>query len=359
MSIDDKLKAKTEETLDMIKNLYINKIVLTTLGNSISTGFSQNDDNKPLLDRNEYLKELADKKGIKLEIHKFSRSENNSDEKTFDLIIDNVKESDIDSLNTRDYFNHLRKEDRIIVRDPIIKMYPQTSDTKIQDILFNNDDSANIVIYNGGTGAVLDNLTRKGNVSCSNSIKKDISYIESTLGLIQNNNRNNNSNTQVYMCGAPRIYNTRISDLLINNKIKPVLKRYSNTTYVNNFKKKSFYIVGDDIVFDTHYNNDEYKYLNYLILDSTLNNYEIKEHLIELDRELIKLNKEAEMQIYNKNTSRIVEDIIIDHSHKIKDLDKRKQFLSVCRSYLLERYPYDFAFLDYFSIENCKKYIKR
>ena len=97
--------------------------------------------------------------------------------------------------------------------------------------VLNNDDSANIVIYNGGTGAVLDNLTRNGNVSCSNSIKKDISYIESTLGLIQNNNRNNNSNTQVYMCGAPRIYNTRISDLLINNKIKPVLKRYSNTTY--------------------------------------------------------------------------------------------------------------------------------
>lgn len=358
---NEKLKIKTYETIEKLKELDVEKLVLTTLGNSISTGFSFNDDNIPLLERNKYLQEAASNNEIEIELHKFSRSENNSDEKIFNYIINNLSEKEIDELNIRDYNNHFRHNDNVTMTNPITILYPRTSNEKIQNTLFNNKEktTANIVIYNGGTGAFLDNITRKGKHYFNNGINKDISYIEATLGLIQNSNRNKESNTQVYLCGAPRIVNTSLTNVMINSKLKIVVNRYSNVTYVDNFKRKPFYNINGKLTPDPHYNNEEYLYLNYLILDKIKDNYEIKKILIELDRELQKLNTEKEMGTYSKKTRCIVEDIIDYHSIKIKTIENRKKFLSECKKYLLERYPYDFAFLDYYSIKNCKKYIKR
>ena len=129
--------------------------------------------------------------------------------------------------------------------DEINKFFEGGSDKKIQDILFDRDkNNANIVILNLGTGSFLDVVTRHGSLSIPNifhSVDRDVYGISSILELIQNNNRKNGSNTQIYLCGAPRIMNTAITDIFMDPKIKKVGKEYANVTYVPSFPRQAFY----------------------------------------------------------------------------------------------------------------------
>lgn len=73
----------------------------------------------------------------------------------------------------------------------------------------------------------MDILTRHGSLTIPNifgSLKRDIMGISEILELIQNSNRENNSQTQVYLCGAPRIMNTVITDLAMNPELEKYLK---------------------------------------------------------------------------------------------------------------------------------------
>lgn len=344
-----------EDDIELVKMLSKNdktKIVLTALGNSISTGFSFCDENKPLLDRNELLDVICEEYGIDLYKYKFARSENNSDQNTLNYILNNDTEHDINELNRRDYEKYLLNGNSLLTKEQIEKYYgdKEDSDVHIQDILFNTeDDAANIVVYNGCTGSFLDNITRGGKHKYDNGIKKDLSHVEAILSLIQNSNRENESNTQVYLCGAPRVLNTGIQDYYMNRPLKTISKRYANTTYVDNFKRHFVYKGNAKV--DLHYDKNEYLKLTHLILKRIIENYIIKDSLIGIDRDLYHLNKEIEMSNEERNTKDAILSIISDYSFYLED-DKDTEFLKTVRDYLLERYCYDFFCLDKSAIKN-------
>ena len=354
---DEQLRSKTDEFFRILYNLNKGELSLTSLGNSISCGFSFSDINLPLLDRNPYFSEMSKKYGIDLSKHKFARSENNSDEHIFDWIINNVSEGYIDLLNRRDYENYSLKNNSLIEPSEINIIYDVKSKDKIQDVLSkSNKGLANIVIYNGLTGSFLDNVTRGGKHVLTGGIKKDLSYVESILGYIQNNNRENNSNTQVYMCGVPRIMNTSLSNIFMNKRLVNVLKRYANVTYVKNFSRKPFYKVGNIYLPDPHYNSDEYRKLLYMAMDSMIENFKLRDKLIKTDRDLYRLNRSVELSLSSKKNRTDTLEIIDDYANLCGD--KKIEFLKLCRNYLLERYPYDFYFLDKEAIKDEVKLLK-
>ena len=358
MTISDKdLCKKTDDLFQTLTDLKLQGLLLTTLGNSISTGFSFNDINGPLLDRDKFLEISAKIWGIDLEKHKFSRSENNSDQHVFDWIINNISEDELDRMNKRDYLRYLKHGNELLKESQIKTMYDESSKSKIQDVLFNQDDSkANIVIYNGATGSFLDNWTRKGIHLLTGRIKKDISYIDAILGIIQNNNRKTNSKTQVYLCGAPKIVVPGVTNTFINRKLKQVQNRYANTSYVPNFNRKPFYNVNGLPIPDPHYSKKEYIKLIYLILDSIIKNYRMRDYLIEIDRNLYNRSKEIEMSMEDINTKEEVLDTIRHYADLLSE--DKEEFLKMCRKYLLERYCYDFCCLDHKAIKDEVKELK-
>lgn len=338
------------ELLELLKDNGIKELVITALGNSISTGFSFCDENKPLLDRNVLLETMCEEYGIDLHKYYFARSENNSDQNIFNWIINNYTEKEMNRMNRRDYRKESNKD--LLTEEKIEEYYGEdkASDVHIQDILFNTvDDTSNIVIYNGLTGSFLDNVTRGGKHKLTNGIHKDMSYVESILGLIQNFNRENGSNTEVYLCGVPRVLNTGIQESFMNKKLKTVSNRYANTSYVDNISRHVLY-KGDTKV-DLHYDKLEYLRLTHLILKKVLDNYLIKDSLIKLDRDMYKYNKKLEMldkQATYDLTMAIIADSHINYPGT-NDLD----YLKEVRRYLLERYCYDFFAMDKQAIKDC------
>lgn len=356
-SIEKQLFRKTDELFKKLEELGLENVLLTTLGNSISTGLSYNDVNAPLLDRNEFFDIVSTLYGINLEKHKFSRSENNSDEQTFQYIINNVSENEIDALNNRDYTKYLNEGRKLLSREEITELYPGTNKTKIQDVLFKEEKkTGNIVIYNGGTGSLLENWIWGGKHHFTGGIKKDVSYIETIMGLIQNNNRKTEAHTQVYLCGAPRIFNTDLTDIFINGKLKAVASRYANTSYVQNFFRQALYKCDGRLMVDAHYSKDEYLTLLYLILDSIICNYQFVDYLIQIDRKLYNLNRELEMSMQKRNTSVEVLNIINYYANLTGE--HKQEFLTMCKKYLLERYPHDYNLLDRNAIKNQVKILK-
>jgi len=189
---------------------------MTSLGNSIALGFSGTSLNCPLLLRNKNLVIEMNRGGIEIDLYHLARGESNSDEKVFQWIIENKKISEFNKENQRDYTNWNLKDKAIIghldflTQEEQDKYFPrQLEDDKgTADIIYlNKPHTANVVIANLGTGSLLDNWTRKGKHVLTTGIKKDRSYVESILGLIQLHNRDKFGDTQVYLCGAPlRIY---------------------------------------------------------------------------------------------------------------------------------------------------------
>ena len=335
------------ELLKMLQDYDKTKLILTALGNSISTGFSFCDENKPLLDRNELLDVMSEDFGIDLYKYKFARSENNSDQNTLNYILNNYTEEEMNEMNRRDYEKYSLSGNELLTKEKIDEYYgkDKASDVHIQDILFNTeDDAANIVVYNGCTGSFLDNVTRGGKHIYKNGVKKDLAHIEAILSMIQNSNRENDSNTQVYLCGVPRLLNTGIQDHYMNKPIKEVTKRYAHTSYVDNFGRNIVYKGNAKV--DLHYDKNEYLKLTHLILKSIIRNYIIKDSLISIDRDLYKLNKEIEMSNRERKTKDDILSIISEYALYFADEDNDLEFLTTVRDYLLERYCYDFFCLD-------------
>ncbi len=344
------------DDLDLVKMLKDNektKLILTALGNSISTGFSFCDENKPFLDRNELLEAICEEYDIDLYKYKFARSENNSDQNTLNYILNNYTEKEMNEMNRRDYEKYILGGNELLSKEKIEEYYGEdkASDVQIQDILFNTeDDAANIVVYNGLTGSFLDNVTRGGMHKLTNGIKKDLSHVEAILSLIHNSNRENESNTQVYLCGAPRVLNTSVQDIFMNKYLRRIIERYPHTTYVDNVKRHFIYKGKSKV--DLHYDKNEYLKLTHVLLKSITKNYIIKDSLMGIDRDLYKLNKEIEMSNKERDTKDDILNIISEYASSFIDQGNGLEFLYTVRKYLLERYCYDFFCLDKKAIKN-------
>lgn len=354
MNYDEKiLRRNSGELAKKIRDLNYKKLQLISLGNSIGTGFSLSDINLPLLERDKILDEEMKKEEITLEKYRFARSENNSDEHIFNWILNNISQSEVDKWNYRDYLNHISNGNELIKKDMIKDIYNGKNNIQIKDLLFNQEDNvSDIVIYNGATGSFLDNITRKGKHKLTYGITKDLDYIDAILGMIQNSNRKTNSTTQVYICGAPKITNIPVSDFFINRKLKSIVYRYSNVSYVPNFHKKMIYNKDGKIVIDMHYDKEEYLLLISNIFKTINDNVVINNSIIKIDKKLSELNENVEINLSKENTTGYVLDLINKEATNQKD---KILFLNEIRNYLLERYPYDFSSLDYETIKNLSK----
>lgn len=335
----------------------VNELVLTSVGNSIASGYSYMSLTKPLLYRDEAIESVMVKKGITLKRYHFARYANNNDEHVYGWLSRNITEKEMYRLNRVDTLHQ-----RVIgLTDELIeKYYPinPTENIGLRDIILRKSPNlANIVIYNGATGSFLDNVTRNGKHKLTTGIKRDCGSIESILKAIQISNRFDGSNTQVYLCGAPRILNTPITDIFINSRLEKLASNYANVTYIPPIPRKVLYQHPEyGISPDTHYNEEEYLMLLTKIIESINQHYLANKAMIHIDRELFHTSCKIE------DGEQLDKDYIIEAelNEWITTLNNQgvniNQFLSTLKRYLLERQPYDFYYLGN---ETIKKHINQ
>lgn len=350
--------SKMDDTLsETLEKNHINELVLTSIGNSIASGYSWMCSTKPLLHRDEAIESIMAEKGIAIKRYHFARYANNNDEHVYSWFVQNIREEEMYHLNRLDITRN-----RVIglTTDLIEKYYPKNTSENLglrEIILKNSSNLANIVIYNGATGSFLDNVTRNGKHKLTMGIKRDCTSIESTLKAIQISNRFDKSNTQVYLCGAPRILNTPVTDIFINSRLEKIASNYANVTYISPIPRKILYQHPEyGISPDTHYNEEEYLTLLYKIMESISENYFLKKAMINIDREFFYTSKRIEAGEKLDKDSIIEEEL----NKWTTTLDSQGRdinlFLLSMKKYLLERQPYDFYYLGN---ETIKKQINK
>ena len=343
----ERLNKTNEELVKFMRDYPKDRLSLTAIGNSISDGFSMSEPGKLLLDRNAGLIEFGKNNGLEVETYQLSRSENNNALAVSNWIIQNCCEKDTYKWNVEDYKRAIKSGNPLLTEEEINKFFEGGSDKKIQDIIFDtNKQNANIIILNLGTGSFLDVVTRHGSLSIPNvfhSVDRDIYGISSILELIQNNNRKNGSNTQIYLCGAPRIMNTAITDIFMNPKIKKVGKEYANVTYVPSFPRQAFYKTpSGSIIPDPHYNQAEYYHFLAEIENKIIDNYLIRDLMIDLDRILYQLSNDNDVNgtNYSKNDIKdVIDEIAKKYESKTGDYN---YFIDFIKTYIKVRYPFDY-----------------
>ena len=81
--------------IELMNRLGIKKVNLTSIGNSIATGFSFNDSLIPLLKRNS---DLVDRADFDLKLRAYARAEDNCDSNIFEWLEGNFTQSQINEL---------------------------------------------------------------------------------------------------------------------------------------------------------------------------------------------------------------------------------------------------------------------
>lgn len=356
----------------LFKENGIKTVRLLSFGNSIASGYSFVRTTKPLLKRNETLEQTMSSSDIKLDMHHFARAQNNNDEHLFEWLINNIKESEIHSLNINDYNGGpTSMVSHGLNSEKLNEYYPTNieNDIGLQDaILESSDDMANIVVYNGCTGSFLDNVTRNGKIKhmLTYGVNRDTYGLEAILKFIQTNNRNNKSNTQVYICGAPDFLGLKISEI-INVKLKKIAEKYSNVVYVEPVKSKFFYkslnvsentnLEEAQSVFkkylrqpDVHYDEEEYLKFNNNIIKAIGDNYLITQSMINVDRNLYDFSsnlehKNQEMLDNKDYIQQYISNILTLETSKIPDEVSKNRFYKRAEKYLINRFPYDFYYI--------------
>lgn len=356
----------------LFKENGIKTVRLLSFGNSIASGYSFVRTTKPLLERNETLKQTMSSSDIKLDMHHFARAQNNNDEHLFEWLINNIKESEIHRLNINDYNGGpTSMVSHGLNSEKLNEYYPTNieNDIGLQDaILESSDDMANIVVYNGCTGSFLDNVTRNGKIKhmLTYGVNRDTYGLEAILKFIQTNNRNNKSNTQVYICGAPDFLGLKISEI-INVKLKKISEKYSNVVYVEPVKSKFFYkqlnvsentnLEEAQNVFkkylrqpDVHYDEEEYLKFNNNIIKAIGDNYLITQSMINVDRNLYDFSsnlehKNQEMLDNKDYIQQYISNMLTLETSKIPDEAGKKRFYKKAEKYFINRFPYDFYYI--------------
>ena len=343
----ERLEKVNEELVRFMRDYPKDELSLTAIGNSISDGFSMSEPGKLLLDRNLGLIDYGKNKGLKIETYQLSRSENNNALVVYDWIINNYSERDSHDWNITDYRRLSKQGNPLLTEEEINKFFEGGSTKGIQNIIFDSSKSkANIIILNLGTGSFLDVVTRHGSLSIPNvfnSVDRDIFGINAILELIQNNNRMNESNTQVYLCGAPRIMNTIITDLFMNPKIRKAGSQYANVTYVPSFPRQAFYKTPNNgIIPDPHYNQAEYYHFLAEVENKIIDNYLIRDLMIDLDRVLFQMSNDNDVNgtNYSKND---IKDVIAEIAKKYESkTGNYNYFIEFIKTYIKGRYPFDY-----------------
>ncbi len=323
------------------QGLGVKKIALTSLGNSIAAGYSQNKLIRPLLERNETIEETANKYGIELNRYSMARAQNNSDSRIFSWVLNNTTFKEMHDINIRDYSDFSKC---CMHNNGNIKIDTASNEGIADVIRKSNPSLANIIVYHGCTGSFIANM-KKGIYSISR-IKEDYENMNSLLTYVQNQNRINGTNTQVYLGGVPDILGLKLTSV-VNYEIKQKSRLFANTSYIKPAKCKFIYDTGIDF----HYDEDEYVSLNKNIIKTINENYIYNMALIDIDRELYKISEMIEL---NTSLNTKAEYLQIKLEEKLEywfnylrenkcDIDYFKNRLI---NYFQENYPNDFFYLE-------------
>jgi hypothetical protein len=342
----------------------ISNLRLINVGNSIASGFSYRRLTKPLFLRNETLRDKLNNHGVELDYHHFARPQNNNDEHILEWFVDNISERSIALMNRNDYLDGKTSLfPSGITEKEVDKYFPYEDDKnfRIMDLIReSSDDMANIVVYNGCTGSFL-NGNRYGRFlqKFFYGIRRDVTSIEAILKMIQTNNRMNDSNTQVFLCGVPNLMGVGISNCM-NTRLKGLEEKYANVVYVPPVVASVFYKPLDpktphEIIRDVHYDEDEYLRLLNNIIASIKNNYLTSKAMIDLDRRMYRLSENLEFvdkdNIDNKDFIEEYIGTVLEEETRSMTSEQKRAFLARAKKYLLERYPYDFSYLGKDSIK--------
>ena len=346
ISIIEELYTLNEDLACFLSQDKKNYLSLTSLGNSIATGYSGKDMIKPLLLRNESLELVLKMNHINLETHSFARAQDNCDEHIFNWLINNTLENEINKMVHMDF----GKEETSMLNpglneENLEKYYPMYSDNNkgLRDIIANNDlDRANIVVYNGYTGSFLDNITRKGKHFNLYGFKRDLISLEAVLKYIYLTS----PNTQIYVVGVPNLLGINITQL-INKNLKRLCMLYPNITYVNGVAALHLIAKSDGkIAFDPHHTELEYLNLNKNIISSINKNYFKNKMFIEFDQVLKGYSNEGQFGNHDIRrdkalVSKLVTDLVGKYYKHIEQNDMKELL-----SFFKERYPHDYYYTD-------------
>lgn len=315
----------------------LNKVIISVVGNSISTGFSLVYNTKPFLERNIWLKDVLKKENIELKTYSFARPQDNNDEHIYRALVRNMKLSEINKKIQIDLSNHKRAMSRYHISDEDLQKYFSSNikeDIGLKDVIkINQYGLANIVIYNGLTGSFLDVLTHKGNLlHAFKAFDRDLDNFKAFLKYVYLVN----PSTQVYVCGVPNILGIGLFRR-INNKAKKECFNYPNVTYVDSVKTKFIYSKNGKYHVDIHYDDDEYLKMNVNIFNSIGSNYKKNMLFTEFDNALHR---------YQDNIDVSMDDLFIS-LHEItfiyKELFDMKVYKELVKFYKL-RYPFDYYY---------------
>lgn len=270
----------------ILKSKGIKKFYITTLGNSLASGYSMANKSMPLLERNHSLRQILFSHGIEPNIYAFTRMENNNDEKIHSWY--HLSDSEQERIR---FNRHDAVKLQYFTKEELEKYYsehPEHNDNLKDVIGMTGDDVANILVYSGATGSFLDNVTRGGLPKKSLSgFKRDFRYIEITLKEICKQNNKSGSKTQVYLCGVPNYKGLNLTNFVINKYLQRLAKKYPNVVYVKPVYASLIYKNGVDV----HLNKEEYEDYNNAVIESITENYTAVNSKIEIEKVMYDLKE--------------------------------------------------------------------
>lgn len=350
------LREQNERVARVFRADGVSKVQFTSCGNSIASGYAMASETKPLLYRNLSLAPIFREYHLGLRLNHMSRFENNSDENVLEWLVTNLSQEDMNGFARVDD-EMMGKVGPKLTEEQLDKYYSRDlgdCNRGFCDVVqMNGKGIANVIFYHGATGSFLDNWTRHGVVAhrAMAGIKRDCSSIDAFLKYVQIMNRVYGSNTQVYLCGAPRVCPIPISDLAINRKLMKMSQNYANVCYVPSISRNYFYdLENEEKSYDVHYDEVDYEALNAQMMKSVADNYSSVQRLISLDRDLLMRSRQVEMgQIprdYDGNEEYVREQVL-DRSLELEGLGvDSSQFLDRAKTYVKNRSPHDFYYLS-------------
>lgn len=328
------------ETAKKLKQFGISKLRLTCYGNSIASGYSEIYPTIPLLFRNTTLQRDMKYCEITLESFHFARARSNNEDHTFTWLLNNITQSEIYRMNRQDYENNTMKnipftEEQL---DQYFPLFPKHN-RGLQDIIKeSNETLANIVIYHGATGSVIDNFTRKGRHKNLFPAQKDIQGLDAILRTIQNFNRQG-SETQVYLCGIPNPMGSNVFGL-VNHQLGNLAKKYANVVYIPPLLEQFVHLKNGMIQMDIHYSDIEYQKLNLKLMKSLCEHYLACKKKIMIDRWLYQVSSQIEL---GQDTLPSLKDYFEQCYHSFSQSgEDLKKFQKQLLKYVLERHPHDY-----------------
>ena len=350
--------------IELMNRLGIKKVNLTSIGNSIATGFSFNDSLIPLLKRNS---DLVDRADFDLKLRAYARAEDNCDSNIFEWLEGNFTQSQINELVRFDYQNkygmfrglyellddknqenvkYAKKKIHII--DKIVeKYYPDKveDDIGLNDLVKQNESGlANIFIYNGYTGGFLDKVTRNGLPNVLRGFVRDKDALKASLRKIFTSN----PHAQVYLCGMPNITGLNIT-YIKNRDLIEICREFPNCVYVAPVTQNFVYKTKEGkFSIDIHYNDEEYLNFNANIMNAIVNNYVPTKILIEFDIYMRNLSDQFRkmdtglgedkiQQIFRTKADEYFDEIHLKNKLSVRQLEK-------IRAYYKEEYPHRFYY---------------